>query len=68
MKGTREYSFIGVNLMLEDTILDDVYAAEEPEELLLSSIFVDVATDGEYVLKVVLDTERIKQKSKHYVK
>ena len=67
MKGTREYSFIGVNLMLEDTILDDVYAAEEPEELLLSSIFVDVATDGEYVLKVVLDTERIKQKSKHYV-
>ena len=61
MKGEREYLFIGVNLMLEDKILKDVhdyYAAEEPEELLLSSIFVNVAPDSEYVLKVVLDTER----------
>ena len=59
MKGEREYSFIGVNIMLGDTTLKDVYdyyGAEEPEEISLSSIFVNVATDGEYVLKVLLDT------------
>ena len=45
--------------MLGDTTLNDVYDEEEPEEISLSSIFVNVATDGEYVLKVVLDTERL---------
>ena len=53
MKGEREYSFIGVNIMLGDTTLEDVY---DYEEISLSSIFVNVATDGEYVLKVLLDT------------
>ena len=58
MKGEREYSVIGIHLMLGDTTLTDVYdEEEEPEEISLSSIFVNGAIDGEHVLKVVLDTE-----------
>jgi hypothetical protein len=60
MKGEREYSVIGIHLMLGDTTLNDVYdEEEEPEEISLSSIFVNGAIDGENVLKVVLDTERL---------
>ena len=59
MKGEMEYSVLGIHLMLGDTTLDDVYDEEEPEEISLSSIFVNGAIDGEHVLKVVLDTEAL---------
>ena len=72
----EEHLFIGVHLMLEERTIIDVYdhrPPESPEKIPLSSIFVNVATDGEYVVKVVLDTERsqdtgaLKQKTPHCV-
>ena len=61
MYDQEEHLFIGVHLMLEVGSLVDVYdfvEAENPEEIPISSIFANGATDGEYVLAVVLDTEK----------
>ena len=61
MYDQEEHLFIGVHLMLEVGSLVDVYdvvAAESPEEIPISSIFANGATDGEYVLAVALDTEK----------
>ena len=63
----EEHLFIGVHLMLEERTIIDVYdhgPPESPEKIPLSSIFVNVATDGEYVVKVVLDTERSQEQAR----
>ena len=62
----EEHLFIGVHLMLGESRFIDVYdhhPSESPEKIALSSIFVNVATDGEYVVQVVLDTERIQEQA-----
>ena len=62
----EEHLFIGVHLMLGESTFIDVYDHPPPqdiEKIALSSIFVNVATDDEYVVKVVLDTERTPQEA-----
>ena len=62
----EEHLFIGVHLMLGESTFIDVYdhrPPESPEKIALSSIFVNVVTDGEYVVQVVLDTERIQEQA-----
>ena len=66
MVGEEEHLHIGVHLMVEERTFVDVYdhpPPGDPEEIALSSIFVNVATDGEYVVQVVLDTERSQQQA-----
>ena len=61
MYDQEEHLFIGIHIMLAVGSLVDVYdvvAAEHPEKIPISSIFANGATDGEYVLAVVLDTEK----------
>ena len=72
--GEEDYFSIGVHLMLEGRTLVDVYDLhrENAEKIPLSWIFWNAATDGEYVVTVVLDTEKsprgaVKQKSQHCV-
>ena len=56
--GKEEHYFTGVHLMLEGRIFVDVYDRRNPEEIPLSSMFGDVATDGKYDVEVVLDSEK----------
>ena len=56
--GKEEHYFTGVHLMLEGRIFVDVYDRRNPEEIPLSSMFGDVATDGKYDVAVVLDSEK----------
>ena len=66
MVGEEEHLHLGVHLMVEERTFVDVYdhpPPGDPEEIALSSIFVNVATDDEYVVKVVLDTERTPQEA-----
>ena len=63
----EEHLFIGVHLMLGESTFIDVYDHPPPqdiEKIALSSIFVNVATDCEYVVKVVLDTERSQKQAR----
>ena len=63
----EEHLFIGVHLMLGESTFIDVYDHPPPqdiEKIALSSIFVNVATDCEYVVKVVLDTERSQEQAR----
>ena len=58
--GEEEHYFTGVHLMLEGRTFVDVYDyhRRNPEEIPLSSMFGDVATDGKYDVAVVLDSEK----------
>ena len=56
----EEHFFIGIHLVLEGRTLVDVYDLHQDNaaNIPLSSIFGNVATDGEYVVTVVLDREK----------
>lgn len=61
MHDKEEHLFIGVHLVLETGSLVDVYdfvAAEDTEKIPISSIFDKDATGGEWVVGIVLDTEK----------
>lgn len=63
----EEHLFIGVHLVVGESTFGDVFDHRPPEmseKIALSSIFVNVATDGEYVVQVVLDTERSQEQAR----